>query len=183
MAQILMTNGGFVSDRTVLMQESRRLGMKRLAIIGLVLTIVGLVLAVGYWPLTTLSGSELAAARDENTGKYPAYPVGSRITIHERVLNVDYSSIFGTTLLELDDGDPSQTTSILVRGDATSVVRPNDVIYTSAVLQEVTIVFTFLVWEVPTPADIHPSWSVEALFYGVMAAGVAVLAYAALRKK
>lgn len=176
-----MTNGGFVSDRTVLMQESRRLGMKRLAIIGLVLTIVGLFLAVGYWPLTTLSGSELAAAWDGD--EYVGYPVGSRVTIHERVLNVDYPSIFGTTLLELDDGDPSQPTSILVRGDATSVVRPNDVIYTSAVLQEVTIVFTFLVWEVPTPADIHPSWPVDALFYGVMAAGVAVLAYAALRKK
>ena len=177
-----MTNGGFVSDRTVLMLESRRLGMKRLAIIGLVLTIVGLFLAVGYWPLTTLSGSELAAAWDGD--EYAGYLVGSRVTIHERILNVDYSSILGTTSLLLDDGNPSLTISILVRGNATGVVRPNDVVYTSAVLQEVTILGTsFQYWEVSTPADIHPSWPVDALFYGVMAGGVAILAYAALRKK
>jgi len=154
--------------------------MRWVAILGLVLTILGLLLAVGYWPLTSVSGSELAAAWDENTGDYPAYPVGSRITVHERVLNVDYNSFFGTTIIELDDGNPNRATSLVVRGDATGAVRPNDVIYTYAILQEI---FTFQVWEVSTPADIHPSWPVDALFYGIMASGVAVLAYGALAKR
>ena len=37
-------------------------------------------------------------------------------------------------------------------------------------------------WVVATPGDIHPSWPVDAVFYGIMAAGVAVLAYAALQR-
>jgi hypothetical protein len=156
--------------------------LRRLAILGLALTLVGLILVVGYWPLTTVSGAELAAAWDGD--EYRGYPVGSRITIHERILNIDYNAFFGTTSLELDDGNPDVATSILVRGNASTAVRPNDVVYMDAVLQQAMFgLASFLFWEVATPQDIHPSWPIDAMFYGIMAVGVAILALAALRKK
>ncbi len=149
----------------------------------MVLTLVGLVLALGFWPLATVSGAELLAARNGN--QYTGYAPGARITIHEKVLDVTFTSFLGSpfTNLELDDGNPEVSTSILVRGDARNVVAAGDTVYAAAVLQSVTILGTpFYYWEVATPADVHPSWPVDAIFYGTMAAGVAVLAYAALRR-
>lgn len=156
--------------------------INRLAVIGLTVTVIGLLLAVGFWPLTSLSGAKLLAAKQGS--EYPGYATGARITVHEKVLNVSFASFLGTsfTALELDDGDSSQATSVLVRGDARGVVGNGDVVYASAVLQTLTILGSpFDYWEVSTPSDVHVSWPVDAVFYGIMAAGVAVLALAALR--
>ncbi|TLZ80950.1 MAG: hypothetical protein E6K11_04085 [Methanobacteriota archaeon] len=59
------------------------------------------------------------------------------------------------------------------------MVSEGDVIFATAVLQ---VVGSFYYWEVATPGNIHPSWPVDALFYGVMGTGVVVLAVAAFRK-
>ena len=153
--------------------------IRRFAIVGLGLTVAGLLLVVGFWPLTSLSGAKLLAAR--NGSQYPGYAQGAQITVHERVISVSFSNFFGNpyTTLELDDGDPNVVTAILVKGDARSVVSEGDVIFATAVLQ---VVGSFYYWEVATPGNIHQSWPVDALFYGVMGTGVVVLAVAAFRK-
>jgi hypothetical protein len=156
--------------------------IERLAIVGIGLTVAGLLLVVGFWPLTSLSGARLLAAKSGN--QYPGYSPGDRITIRERILNVSYANFAGspTTFLELDDGNPDVATTILVSGDARGVVSPGDVIFTSAVLRSVNFGFTFQYWGVESPADIHQSWPVDAVFYGITAAGVVVLVVAAFRK-
>ncbi len=156
--------------------------MKRLAVIGLALTVAGLALALGFWPLTSVSGADLLASRNASP-QYAGYSPGARITIHERVLDVQVFPFFGdvVTSVELEDGSAQQTTLIYVRGDASDVVKAGDTAYTAAVLRVVQSV-SFYYWEVATPADVHPAWPVDAVFYATMAVGVAILAYAALRK-
>jgi len=153
--------------------------IRRFAIVGLGLTVAGLLLVVGFWPLTSLSGAKLLAAR--NGSQYPGYAQGAQITVHERVISVSFSNFFGnpTTTLELDDGDPNVVTAILVKGDARSVVSEGDVIYATAVLQ---VIGSIYYWDVATPGNVHQSCPIDAIFYGVMGTGVVVLAIAAFRK-
>ena len=160
--------------------------IRRFAIVGLGLTVAGLLLVVGFWPLTSLSGAKLrgpiaGSCNVTNGSQYPGYAQGAQITVHERVISVSFSNFFGnpTTTLELDDGDPNVVTAILVKGDARSVVSEGDVIYATAVLQ---VIGSFYYWEVATPGNVHQSWPIDAIFYGVMGTGVVVLAIAAFRK-
>jgi len=157
--------------------------LRRLAIVGLTLTLAGLGLAVGFWPLYSVSGADLFASRNVNPPSYSGYAPDARITIHERVLGVNVLNFFGSqvTSLELDDGGAQPTTTVYVQGDASGVVKDGDVIYASAVLRFIPSA-NFYYWEIATPGDVHQSWPVDAVFYGIMAVGVAVLAYAALRK-
>ncbi len=153
--------------------------MNRVAVTGLGLTVAGLLLVVGFWPLTSVSGADLLASRNGN--QYTGYTQGSQITVHEKVVDVSFTNFFGnpTTTLEIEDGNPNEPTVIYVRGDARSVVSPGDVIFAYATLQLVT---GFYYWEVASPGNVHLSWPIDALFYGIMAAGVVVLGVAAFRK-
>ena len=156
---------------------------RKLAALGIAITLIGLVLVLAFWPLTSVSGADLLASRlATQNSSYAGYSEGSRITIHERVLDVTFTNFFGNqvTTLELDDGDGSATTGIYVVGDARGVVANGNVIYASAVLR--LLFGSVYYWEVSTPQDIHASWPVDAVFYGVMASGALVLAYAGLRK-
>jgi len=153
--------------------------MNRLAVTGLALTVAGLLLVVGLWPLTSVSGADLLASRNGN--QYTGYTQGSQITVHEKVVDVSFTNFFGnpTTTLEIEDGNPNEPTVIYVRGDARGVVSPGDVIFAYATLQLVT---GFYYWEVASPGNVHLSWPIDALFYGIMAVGVVVLGVAAFRK-
>ena len=153
--------------------------MNRLAVTGLGLTVAGLLLVVGFWPLTSVSGADLLASRNGN--QYTGYTQGSQITVHEKVVDVSFTNFFGnpTTTLEIEDGNPNEPTVIYVRGDARGVVSPGDVIFAYAALQLVT---GFYYWEVASPGNVHLSWPIDALFYGIMAVGVVVLGVAAFRK-
>ncbi len=153
--------------------------MNRLAVTGLALTVAGLLLVVGFWPLTSVSGADLLASRNGN--QYTGYTQGSQITVHEKVVDVSFTNFFGnpTTTLEIEDGNPNEPTVIYVRGDARGVVSPGDVIFAYATLQLVT---GFYYWEVASPGNVHLSWPIDALFYGIMAVGVVVLGGAAFRK-
>ena len=153
--------------------------MNRLAVTGLGLTVAGLLLVVGFWPLTSVSGADLLASRNGN--QYTGYTQGSQITVHEKVVDVSFTNFFGnpTTTLEIEDGNPNEPTVIYVRGDARGVVSPGDVIFAYATLQLVT---GFYYWEVASPGNVHLSWPIDALFYGIMAVGVVVLGGAAFRK-
>ena len=154
--------------------------MNRLAVTGLGLTVAGLLLVVGFWPLTSVSGADLLASK--NGSQYNGYTQGSQITVHERVIDITFTNFFGnpTTTLYLEDGDPSTDTFLNVRGDARNVVSPGDVIFAFATLQ---VISGFYYWEVASPGNVHLSWPVDALFYGIMAAGVVVLGVAAFRKR
>ncbi|HEX9566195.1 MAG TPA: hypothetical protein VGA48_01200 [Thermoplasmata archaeon] len=153
--------------------------MNRLAVIGLGLTVAGILLVIGFWPLFSVSGADLLASRSGN--QYTGYAQGSQITVHEKVLDVSFTNFFGnpTTTLEIEDGNPNDATVIYVRGDARNVVSPGDVIFASATLQ---LIAGFYYWEVASPGNIHLSWPIDALFYGIAAAGVVILAVAAFRK-
>ncbi len=153
--------------------------MNRLAVTGLGLTVAGLLLVVGFWTLTSVSGADLLASRNGN--QYTGYTQGSQITVHEKVVDVSFTNFFGnpTTTLEIEDGNPNEPTVIYVRGDARGVVSPGDVIFAYATLQLVT---GFYYWEVASPGNVHLSWPIDALFYGIMAVGVVVLGVAAFRK-
>ena len=156
--------------------------MNRLAVTGLGLTVAGLLLVVGFWPLTSVSGADLLASRNGN--QYTGYTQGSQITVHEKVRDVTFTNFFGnpTTTLEIEDGTPNPNTFLYVRGDARRVVSPGDVIFAYATLQVITSV-SFYYWEVASPGNVHLSWPIDALFYGIMAAGVVVLGVAAFRKR
>src|SRR2546426_357335 len=147
--------------------------MNRLAVAGLAMTVAGLLLVVGFWPLTSVSGADLLASKNGN--QYNGYTQGSQITVHERVIDVTFTNFFGnpTTTLYLEDGDPSTDTFLNVRGDARNVVSPGDVIFAFATLQ---VISGFYYWEVASPGNVHRSWPIDTLFYGIMAAGVVVLA-------
>lgn len=154
--------------------------MDRLAVTALGLTVAGLLLAVGFWPLASVSGADLLASRNGN--QYTGYAQGSQITVHEKVLDIAFTNFFGnpTTRLDIEDGDPNTASYLYVRGDARTVVSPGDVIFASATLQVVSGIYY---WEVASPGNIHLSWPIDALFYGIMAAGVVVLGVAAFRKR
>ena len=144
--------------------------MKRLAIVGIALALVGLLLAVAYWPLTSVSGPQLRA--DEQGNGFLGYAVGAQVTIHEKVDNVSYSSFLGpsVTILWIDSGDPNNPVPVYVQGDARPVVTPGEVVYMPAVLEETLLGIQY--WQVSTPSDIHAAWPVDAAFYGAMGLGV-----------
>jgi hypothetical protein len=150
----------------------------------LALLILGLVLVVGFWPLVSVSGSRLYAARLGNG--YVGWPPGAQILIHEKVLNVSYTDFLGNqrTAIQIDTGNPDNQMVIFVDGDARGVAVRGSVIYTTAVLKQVTFLGqSFQYWEIPTPQDIQPSWPVDFAFDGLLVAGVGLLAYVALRRK
>src|SRR5437879_12943788 len=109
--------------------------MNRLAVAGLAMTVAGLLLVVGFWPLTSVSGADLLASK--NGSQYNGYTQGSQITVHERVIDITFTNFFGnpTTTLYLEDGDPSTDTFLNVRGDARTVVSPGAVVFAFATLQ------------------------------------------------
>src|SRR2546426_5585482 len=150
--------------------------MERLAILGLVLTISGAVLSVGFWPLASVSGAELLAA--QSTGQYG---VGSRVFIREKVLDLTYVNIFGAnrTMLELEDGNPNTGTYVFVHGDARPVVAPGSYYFFTAARASSGF---GMYWEVASPAEIQPSLPIDALFFSDLAIGVLILAIVALRK-
>ena len=155
--------------------------MKRLAIAGIVLALVGLLLAVAYWPLTSVSGSQLRA--DEQGNGFLGYAVGAKVTIHEKIDNVSYSSLLGPsiTVLWIDSGDPNNPVPVYVQGDARPVVTPGEVVYMPAVLEQALLGFQY--WQVSTPSDIHAAWPVDAAFYGAIGLGVVFLVVDAVRSR
>ena len=52
-------------------------------------------------------------------------------------------------------------------------------VYVGAVLQEF---LSIPYWEVSTPADIHPSLPVDAVFHGLLGLGLVLLVVASLRR-
>src|SRR2546422_10879349 len=86
--------------------------MNRPAVIGLGLTVAGILLVVGFWPLVSVSGAGLLAARSGN--QYLGYTQGSQITVPEKVLDVSFTNFFGnpTTTLESATGNPTCATAI-----------------------------------------------------------------------
>ncbi len=155
--------------------------MKRLAIVGIVIALVGLVLALAYWPLLSVSGSQLRA--DESGGNYLGYAVGAKITIHEKVNNVSYTSFLGpsVTVLWMNSGDPNNPVPVYVEGDARSVVTPGEVVYMPAVLEQTVLGIEY--WQVSTPSDIHAAWPLDYAFYGAVGLGVILVVADALRGK
>lgn len=153
--------------------------MKRLAIVGIVIALVGLLLVVAYWPLTSVNGAQLRA--DEQGGGFLGYAVGAKITIHEKIDNVSYVSLLGpsTTVLWIDSGDPNNPVPVYVQGDARSVVTPGEVVYMPAVLEQTVLGLQY--WQVSTPSDIHPAWPIDAAFYGTLGVGVVLVVADALR--
>ncbi len=151
--------------------------MRKLAAVGIVLLVLGAGLAVGFWPLTSVSGARLAASRASD-GTYTGYALGSRITIREKVVDVQYLGFFGTSTVELEDGDPNSATGVVVRGDARPVAPIGSYVYMSAVLE----VFVGQYWEVATPGDIHASLPIDAAFYGLAGVGLVLLVVALLRR-
>ncbi len=155
--------------------------MKRLAIVGVVIAIVGLLLAVAYWPLTSVSGPQLRA--DESGNGFTGYAVGATATIHAKVDNVSYVSFLGpsTTVLWIDSGDPNSPVPVYVEGDARPVVTPGETVYMPATLE-----LTFLgieYWQVSSPSDIHAAWPIDYAFYGAVGLGVVMVVADALRGK
>lgn len=155
--------------------------MKRLAIVGIVIALLGLVLAVAYWPLTSVSGTQLRA--DQSGTSYLGYAVGAKITIHEKVDNVSYVSFLGpsTTVLWMDSGDPNNPVPVYVEGDARPVVTPGEVVYMPAVLEQSVLGIEF--WQVSTPSDIHAAWPLDYAFYGAVGLGVVLVVADTLRGK
>ncbi len=144
--------------------------MKRLAIVGIALALVGLLLAVAYWPLTSVSGPQLRA--DEQGNGFLGYAVGAQVTIHEKVDNVSYTSFLGpsVTVLWIDSGDPNNPVPVYVEGDARPVVTAGEVVYMPAVLEQTLLGIEF--WQVSTPSAIHAAWPIDAAFYGALGLGV-----------
>jgi len=142
---------------------------------------VGLLLAVAYWPLTSVSGAQLRADRQSNG--YLGYAAGAKVTIHEKIDNVSYSSFLGpsVTVLWIDSGDPRNPVPVYVEGDARPAVTPGEVVYMPATLEQT--VFGIEYWQVSTPSDVHAAWPVDAAFYGALGLGVVCLVEDAMRHR
>ena len=155
--------------------------MKRLAIVGVVLALVGLVLAVAYWPLTSVSGSQLRA--DEQGNGFLGYAVGATITIHERIDNVSYAQVFGpsVTVLWMHSGAPNNPVPVYVQGDARHAITPGETVYMPAVLEKTVLGIEY--WQVSSPSDVHAAWPVDAAFYGALGLGVVCLVADAVRNR
>ena len=153
--------------------------MKRLAIVGLVLALVGLLLAVAYWPLTAVSGAQLRA--DESGNGFTGYAVGATATIHAQVGNVSYASFLGasSTVLWIDSGDPNHPVPVYVEGDARPVVTPGETVYMPATLEQTVLGIEY--WQVSSPSDIHAAWPIDVAFYGAVGLGVVFVVADALR--
>lgn len=154
--------------------------MRRVAAIGIVLVVAGAFLAAAFWPLASVSGSETLAAR--SGGTYTGYTVGARILVRERVTDVTFAQFLGSsfTWLHLEDGNADEDTFLYIRGDARSVVSAGMTIYATAVLQQT---FGVQYWEVATPQDVRDSTPIDAAFFGILGAGVVILAVEAIRKR
>lgn len=155
--------------------------MKRLGTVGLVIALVGLFLAVAYWPLTSTNGPQLLAS--ESNGGFAGYPAGAKVTIHEKILNVSYYPFFGIqgTVLWMSTGDPNRPLPVLVEGDARGVVTPGEIVYMPAVLEQTFGGYEY--WQVSTPSDVHPAWPLDYAFYGALGLGVAFVVADAIRAR
>ncbi len=151
--------------------------MKRLAIVGVVIALVGLLLVVAYWPLTSVSGAQLRA--DESGGGYTGYSVGATATIHGKIDNVSYLPLLGTTVLGIDSGDPNNPVPVYVEGDARPVVTPGEAVYMRATLEPAILGIEY--WQVSTPSDIHAAWPIDYAFYGAVGLGVVLVVVDAVR--
>ncbi len=151
--------------------------MKRLAIVGVVIALAGLLLVVAYWPLTSVSGAQLRA--DESGGGYTGYAVGATATIHGKVDNVSYLPLLGTTVLGIDSGDPNNPVPVYVEGDARPVVTPGEDVYMRATLEPAILGIEY--WQVSTPSDIHAAWPIDYAFYGAVGFGVVLVVADTLR--
>lgn len=157
--------------------------MKRLAIVGIVIAVVGLLLVVAYWPLTSVSGAQLRA--DESGGGYTGFAVGDVVTIHGNVDNASYLPLLGTTVLEISSGDPNNPVPVLVQGDARPVVTPGEEVYMRATLESGALgsILGIEYWQVSTPSDVHAAWPINYAFYGALGLGVVLVVADALRSK
>ncbi|MEK6988305.1 MAG: hypothetical protein AABX97_09505, partial [Candidatus Thermoplasmatota archaeon] len=95
--------------------------MRCTVVVGVVLSILGLLLVVGFWPLVSVSGSRLYGARLGNG--YAGWSPGAQILIHEKVLNVTYTDFLGNqrTAIQIDTGNPTNQMAVFVDGDARGV--------------------------------------------------------------
>ncbi len=153
--------------------------MKRLAIVGPFIALVGLLLAVAYWPRTSVSGAQL---RGDGSGNgFTGYAVGAMATIHARVDNVGYASFFGgsSTVLWIDSGDPSNPVPAYVEGDARPVVTPGETVYMPATLERNVLGIEH--GQVSSPSDIHAAWPIDSAFYGAVGLRVVLVVADALR--
>ena len=158
--------------------------MRKMLGIGVLIAVVGVVLLLAFWPLTSVSGAQLLNAQQGND--YPTYADGTQITIHATVADMHSGSFLGSsyTFLDLQTNDPNHNVTVYVQGDASGSVSAGETVYMTAVLHRVTLLGASLAyWEVPTPQDIHPSLPVDASFAGISLAGVVVAAVGALRKR
>ena|SRR2546428_6214523 len=143
--------------------------MRRLAILGLMLVIVGAVLAVAFWPLASVSGAKLLSGESGNS-----WALGSRVFVHEKILKAAYPRVLvgNWTAVELEDGDPSTGTYVLVKGDARPFISLGSFHYFTATRA------TFglgVYWEVSSPSDIKPSLPVDAAFDATLGIGLLLI--------
>ena len=158
--------------------------MRKMLGIGVLIAVVGVVLLLAFWPLTSVSGPQLLAAR--RGSDYPGFTDGAQITIRAVVADVHAGTFLGSsyTFLELRTSDATENVTVYVQGDAGGAVSVGETVYMTAVLHRVTILGQSLAyWEVPTPQDIHPSLPVDATFAGIGIAGLVVAALGALRDR
>ncbi len=155
--------------------------MKRLAIVGAVIAILGLLLVVAYWPLTSVSGTQLRA--DESGGGYTGFAVGDTVTIHGNVDNVSYMPLLGTTVLGIDSGDPNNPVPVVVQGDARPAVTPGEEVYMQATLESggLAALLGIQYWQVSSPSNIHAAWPIDYAFYGALGLGVVLVVADSLR--
>lgn len=157
--------------------------MRKMLAIGVLLAVLGVVLLLAFWPLTSVSGAQLLAARQGTD--YPAYADGAQITIHDKVVDVRSGTFLGSgyTFLVLETNDPTQNITVYVQGDTNGSVTAGEVVYMTAVLRRVTFLGqSYSYWDVPTPQDIHDSLPVDATFAGITVAGVVVAVLGAARR-
>jgi hypothetical protein len=157
--------------------------VRRLAITGTVLAVLGVFLTLGFWPVATLDGAELHASRtDSGAGQaYQGYGTGSQIWIRAKIISVGYSTVYyGTerTLFELEDGNSTSGTYVFVHGDARFVTL-GDFYFFPAVLEQFSD--GLLRWDVPSPRDVSHTRTLDAWFYSLAGVGVFLLSIAVYR--
>ncbi len=154
---------------------------KRIFSIGLVIIIIGLFLAIAFWPLTGISGEQLSKKRTDQG--YKGYGKGDKVKVYGTITDLEGTDLPSwaedlgledTVLVELDGNF-----TFIVKGSSQIQYSEGDSVYVNLALKEGVLTSY---WQANSKDDIKSKTTIDYIFYGLVGFGIAVAAVGADRE-
>jgi hypothetical protein len=153
--------------------------VRSLAVVGIVMVLVGAGGFVGYYPVFGRDSAHLSTREMTVNNKfvYDGYKLGDRITIFGKITDMGYSTLTGSTSIQLDGIKVGWLDSgISVGGDLRSRFAVGDSVELKAYLDDM-LLGAVQFWHVPTLDDVRPMIFMQGIFGALAVVGfVAALA-------